>query len=155
MANGGRRRIAASEMVGVPLTTREVQRLLDALAEGKPGPIDDPEVVSLQRKLNVMRQVADHDHASGRAICQQVRGRGTLQCHVRATRCGWSRGRHNRRLLVRERGPGTRWGALQRARPRCASSGILAGESLDDLLPEAFAAAREVLSIKPRGEVRG
>jgi hypothetical protein len=57
MANGGRRRIAATEMVGVPLTSREVQWLLVVLVE-ELGPIDDPEVVTLQRKLKVMRQVA-------------------------------------------------------------------------------------------------
>jgi hypothetical protein len=51
-------RIKATEMVGVRLTTREVRRLLDALAEGKLGALDDPEVVTLQRKLTVMLQVA-------------------------------------------------------------------------------------------------
>ena len=51
-------RIKATEMVGVRLTTGEVRRLLDALAEGKLGSLDDPEVVTLQRKLTVMLQVA-------------------------------------------------------------------------------------------------
>ena len=51
-------RITATEMVGVPLTTTEVRRLLSALAEGKLGPPDDPENVTLQRKLGVMLQVA-------------------------------------------------------------------------------------------------
>jgi hypothetical protein len=51
-------RIKATEMVGVRLTTREIQRLLDALAEGKLGPADDPELVALRRKLNVMLQVS-------------------------------------------------------------------------------------------------
>jgi hypothetical protein len=58
MAQGGRRRITATEMVGVPLTSKEVRRLLDALAEGKLGHPDDPEIVALRRKLGVMLQVA-------------------------------------------------------------------------------------------------
>jgi hypothetical protein len=45
-------------MVGVRLSTSEVQRLLDALAAGKLGPLDDPDVLSLKRKLTVMQQVA-------------------------------------------------------------------------------------------------
>jgi hypothetical protein len=51
-------RITATEMVGVPLTTREAQRLLEALAQGKLGPPEDPENVTLRRKLGVMLQVA-------------------------------------------------------------------------------------------------
>jgi hypothetical protein len=51
-------RITATEMVGVPLTTAEVQRLLDALAAGKLGPPDDADNVALHRKLLVMMQVA-------------------------------------------------------------------------------------------------
>ncbi len=51
-------RIKATEMVGVRLTTKEIRRLLDALAEGTVGSGDDPEVATLQRKLNVMLQVA-------------------------------------------------------------------------------------------------
>ena len=52
-------RIKATEMVGVRLTTHEVQWLLDALAEGKLGSVEaDPELQALQRKLTVMRQVA-------------------------------------------------------------------------------------------------
>jgi hypothetical protein len=58
MATGGRRRITAIEMVGVPLTSTEVRRLLDALADGKLGQTQDPEIVALRRKLNVMPQVA-------------------------------------------------------------------------------------------------
>ena len=54
----GRRRFSATEMVGVPLTTREVRLLLDALTEGKLGPVDDPQLVALERKLKVMLQVA-------------------------------------------------------------------------------------------------
>ena len=38
----GRRRFSATEMVGVPLTTREVRLLLDALTEGKLGAVDEP-----------------------------------------------------------------------------------------------------------------
>lgn len=51
-------RISATEMVGVPFTTREVRRLLDALADGKLGPPDDPENVALKNKLGVLLQVA-------------------------------------------------------------------------------------------------
>jgi hypothetical protein len=51
-------RITATEMVGVPLTTREVQKLMDALAAGKLGPPEDADNVALQRKLAVMMQVA-------------------------------------------------------------------------------------------------
>lgn len=51
-------RITATEMVGVPLTTKEVQKLLDALAQGKLGPPDEPENVALHRKFLVMMQVA-------------------------------------------------------------------------------------------------
>jgi hypothetical protein len=51
-------RITATEMVGVRLSSSEVQRLLDALAAGKLGPRDDPELLALQRKLTVMLQVA-------------------------------------------------------------------------------------------------
>jgi hypothetical protein len=51
-------RITATEMVGVPLTTGEVRRLLDALAEGRLGPPADPENVVLGRKLDVLLQVA-------------------------------------------------------------------------------------------------
>ena len=51
-------RITATEMVGVSFTTREVRRLLDALAEGKLGPPDDPENVALKQKLGVVLQVA-------------------------------------------------------------------------------------------------
>src|ERR1035437_2675018 len=53
---GGQRmaRITATEMVGVPFTTKEARRLLDAIAEGKLGPPEDPENVALQRKLGVL-----------------------------------------------------------------------------------------------------
>lgn len=51
-------RISATEMVGVPFTTREVRRLLDALADGKLGPPDDLENVALKNKLGVLLQVA-------------------------------------------------------------------------------------------------
>jgi hypothetical protein len=51
-------RMTATEMVGVPLTSREARRLLDALAAGALGPPDDPELVALERKLKVMLQVA-------------------------------------------------------------------------------------------------
>jgi hypothetical protein len=48
-------RIRATEVVGVRLTTGEVQRLLDALAAGKLGSLEiDPELQPLQRKLSVM-----------------------------------------------------------------------------------------------------
>jgi hypothetical protein len=45
-------------MVGVQLTSREARRLLEAIAAGKLGPIDHPELVVLERKLRVMDQVA-------------------------------------------------------------------------------------------------
>lgn len=51
-------RITATEMVGVPFTTQEVRRLLDALAEGKLGAPDAPENVTLKNKLGVLLQVA-------------------------------------------------------------------------------------------------
>jgi hypothetical protein len=51
-------RIKATEMVGVGLTTQEIRWLLDALAEGKIGPGEGPEMVALQRKLTVMLRVA-------------------------------------------------------------------------------------------------
>ncbi len=51
-------RITATEMVGVPLTTKEVRRLLVAIAEGKLGLPKDPENVVLQRKLGVLLQIA-------------------------------------------------------------------------------------------------
>jgi hypothetical protein len=51
-------RITATEMVGVSFTTKEVQKLLDALAHGKLGPPEDAENVALQRKLTVLHQVA-------------------------------------------------------------------------------------------------
>ncbi len=51
-------RITATEMVGVPLTTREVQKLMDALAAGKLGRPEDADNVALHRKLVVMMQVA-------------------------------------------------------------------------------------------------
>ena len=51
-------RITATEMVGVPFTTQEVRRLLDALAQGKLGPPDAPENVALQRKFEVLLHVA-------------------------------------------------------------------------------------------------
>ena len=51
-------RITATEMVGVSFTTKEVRRLLDALAAGKLGPADDAENVGLQKKLTVLLQVA-------------------------------------------------------------------------------------------------
>lgn len=51
-------RITATEMVGVPFTTKEARRLLDAIAEGKLGPPEDPENVALQRKLGVLLEVA-------------------------------------------------------------------------------------------------
>ena len=41
-----------------PFTTKEVRRLLDALAEGKLGPPDDVDNVALQKKLTVVLQVA-------------------------------------------------------------------------------------------------
>ncbi len=51
-------RLKATEMVGVQVTSQEAQRLLHAIAEGKLGPVDDPELVALERKLRVMHQVA-------------------------------------------------------------------------------------------------
>ena len=51
-------RITATEMVGVPFTTEEVRRLLDALAQGKLGPPEAPENVALERKFRVLLQVA-------------------------------------------------------------------------------------------------
>jgi len=51
-------RITATEMVGVPLTTHEVRRLMDAIAQGKLGPPDDAENTALRNKLTVMLQVA-------------------------------------------------------------------------------------------------
>ena len=51
-------RITATEMVGVPFTTTEVRRLLDAIAQGKLGPPEEPENVVLRRKFEVLLQVA-------------------------------------------------------------------------------------------------
>jgi hypothetical protein len=51
-------RITATEMVGVPFTTNEVRRLLDAIAQGKLGLPEDPENVALRRKFEVLLQVA-------------------------------------------------------------------------------------------------
>ncbi len=51
-------RITATEMVGVPFTVKEAQRLLDALAEGKLGPPDDADNVTLRKKVTVLLQVA-------------------------------------------------------------------------------------------------
>ena len=51
-------RITATEMVGVPFTTNEVRRLLDAIAQGKLGPPEEPENVALRRKFEVLLQVA-------------------------------------------------------------------------------------------------
>ena len=51
-------RITATEMVGVPFTTDEVRRLLDALAQGKLGPPEAVENVALERKFRVLLQVA-------------------------------------------------------------------------------------------------
>ena len=51
-------RFTATEMVGVSFTTAEVRRLLDAIAQGKLGPPEDPENVALGRKLGVLLQVA-------------------------------------------------------------------------------------------------
>ncbi len=48
----------ATEMVGVPFTTTEVHRLLDALAGGKLGPPTDPDNVALKKKFEVLLQVA-------------------------------------------------------------------------------------------------
>ena len=45
-------------MVGVQVTSQGAQRLLHAIAEGKLGAVDDPELVALERKLRVMHQVA-------------------------------------------------------------------------------------------------
>jgi hypothetical protein len=45
--NGVGVRIKATEMVGVRLTTKEIRWLLDALAEGKVGPGEGPEIVAL------------------------------------------------------------------------------------------------------------
>jgi hypothetical protein len=39
-----KRRFSATEMVAIPLTTSEVRPLLDALAEGKLGPFDEPQL---------------------------------------------------------------------------------------------------------------
>jgi hypothetical protein len=50
-------RISATEMVGVSFTSQEVQRLLDALAEGKLGSPDEPDNRALRDKLIVLRQV--------------------------------------------------------------------------------------------------
>jgi predicted GIY-YIG superfamily endonuclease len=51
-------RIKATEMVDVQLSSREMQRLLDALAAGGLGAVDDPELMALEGKLKVMHQVA-------------------------------------------------------------------------------------------------
>ena len=51
-------RVTATEMVGVPFTTTEVRRLLAAIAQGKLGPPEDPENLALQRKFEVLLQVA-------------------------------------------------------------------------------------------------
>ncbi|MFO0669949.1 MAG: hypothetical protein U0235_10035 [Polyangiaceae bacterium] len=51
-------RITATEMVGVPLTTAEIERIMSALADGHLGPPDSPENVALAKKLKVLLQVA-------------------------------------------------------------------------------------------------
>lgn len=51
-------RWTATEMVGVQLTTAELRRLLDALAEGRLGPGAPEDDEALRRKLTVMLQVA-------------------------------------------------------------------------------------------------
>ena len=51
-------RLKATEMVGVQLTSQEARRLLEAIAAGKLGPVDDPELTALERKFKVMLQVA-------------------------------------------------------------------------------------------------
>lgn len=52
-------RVPATEMVGVPLTSAEAGRLLGALDAGALGPIDEPALVALRRKLLVMKQIAE------------------------------------------------------------------------------------------------
>jgi hypothetical protein len=52
-------RLPATEMVGVPLTSDEATRLLAALDAGALGPVDAPALVTLRRKLLVMKQVAE------------------------------------------------------------------------------------------------
>jgi hypothetical protein len=51
-------RIKAKEMVGVRLTTTEIQRLLDSLSDHGVTAADDLDIVTLERKLRVMLQVA-------------------------------------------------------------------------------------------------
>ena len=51
-------RITATEMVGVSFTTKEVRRLLDALANGGLGPAEEADDVALRKKLEVLLQVS-------------------------------------------------------------------------------------------------
>ena len=51
-------RFRAKEMVSVRLTTQEVRRLQEALADSTVGSGEDPELATLRRKLEVMLQVA-------------------------------------------------------------------------------------------------
>ena len=60
-AGAGKRRgprPSATEMVGVPLSSTEAQRLLDALTAGSLGNPNTPENLVLHRKLTVALQVA-------------------------------------------------------------------------------------------------
>ncbi len=54
-------------MVGVPLSSVEVRRLLDALADGRLGPASPDADESLRQKLTVLLQVA--------SAAEQRRGR--------------------------------------------------------------------------------
>lgn len=59
-------RFTATEMVGVPLTSVEVQRLLAALDAGHLGDPANPENALLRQKLTVLRQVAVAREKQGR-----------------------------------------------------------------------------------------
>ena len=52
-------RFTATEMVGVPLTSAEVRRLLAALDDGQLPAAGADEDATLRRKLTVMMQVAE------------------------------------------------------------------------------------------------
>lgn len=59
-------RLTATEMVGVPLTTVEVQRLLAAVDAGHLGDPQRADNVLLRQKLTVLLQVAAAREKQGR-----------------------------------------------------------------------------------------
>ncbi len=59
-------------MVGVQLTSQEAQRVLDAIAGGKLGPVDDPKLVALERACS---SVAHWGRAPISAVASRTKGR--------------------------------------------------------------------------------